>query len=98
MDAKNLYRIIFVGNEPYKNHRKELNNLKRWIHQLHGELQENDYWNILMVNDLFRSMAEYVKKIISGVFKIVIFKISRSKLEFQNPRSRIFRNRNSEHS
>jgi len=94
MDAKTFYRTIFVGNEPYKNHRKELNDLKREIHQkLGSKLQEDDYWNILMLDDLVESMKYYVRKFMSGMFKILIFKISKSKLEFRN-----FINRNSEHS
>ena len=90
MDARTFYRIIFVGNEPYKNRREELNDLKRWAYQNFGKLQDDDGWNILMAYDLYRSMKDYVRKSISGVFRILIFKISESKLEFQNPRSRNF--------
>ena len=86
IDAKTLYRIIFVGNEPYKNRRKELNDLKREVHKIGAELQEGDYWNVLMVTDLSESMYYYVRKSILEVFKILIFKSSKSKLEFQNPR------------
>ena len=92
MNAITFYRIIFVGNEPYRNHRKILNDLKRSVHQLGAELQEDDYWNILMLKDFYISTQYYVRKSISGVFKILIFKISKSKLEFQSRRSR-----NSEH-
>ena len=75
MDAKTFYRIIFVGNEPYKNRRKELNDLKRDLHQQLGvELQEDDYLNIAMSKDLVDSMDFYVRKSISGVFKILTFK------------------------
>ena len=100
MNAKNLYRIIFIGNEPYRNHRKELNNLKHQAHQFGAELQEDDYWNILMLDHLVEPMQNYVRKSISGVFKILISKISESELEFQNLKTsevEIFRNRNSEH-
>ena len=86
MNARTFYRIIFVGNEPYKNRRKELNYLKREVHQAGAELQEEDYWNILMVDDLYRSMWYYVRKSISGVFKILISKTLKSKLKFQNTR------------
>ena len=97
MDAKTLYRIIFVGNEPYKNRRKIINNrMKRQVHQLGTELQEDDYSNILMVNDLSNSVG-YVRKSISRVFKILIFKILESKLEFKTSEVEIFRNRNSEY-
>ena len=75
MNARTFYRIIFVGNEPYKNRRKELNDLKRQLHQSGVELQEDDYWNMLLLKDLHESMWHYVRKSISGVFKILIFKI-----------------------
>ena len=91
MDAKILYRIIFVGNEPYKNRRKRLNSrMKRQVHQGAVRINEDDYWNMLMLNDLSEFMPYYVRKSISGVFKILKIKILRSKLEFQNPRSRNF--------
>jgi len=78
MNAGTFYRIIFVGNEPYKNNRRELNNLKRKVHHAGTELQEDDYyWNILMLKDLLNSMYHYVRKSILGVFKILIFKISK---------------------
>ena len=77
MDAKTFYRIIFVGNEPYKNRRRELNNLKRWVHQLGAELQEDDGLNLIMLKDLAESMSHYVRKSILGVFKILIFQISK---------------------
>ena len=70
MNARTFYRIIFVGNEPYKNRRKELNNLKHQVHQLGAELQEDDYWNMVMLDDLFESVQYYVRKSISGVLKI----------------------------
>ena len=76
MDTITFYHIIFVGNEPYKNHRRELNELKRIMHQLGQELQEDDYWNILMIKDLLESMDYYVRKSISGVFRILILKLS----------------------
>ena len=97
MNAKILYRIVFVGNEPYKNHRRELNNLKRLVRGFGAELQEDDYWNLMLLSDLYKSTKYYVRKFISGVFKISIFKNSKSKLEFQNPEIEISRNRNSEH-
>ena len=68
MNARTFYRIIFVGNEPYTNRKKELNDLKRGVHQLGAELQEDDYLNMLMFNDLVVSMGYYVRKPISGVF------------------------------
>ena len=70
MDAETLYHIIFIGNEPYKNYRNELNSLKHEMHQLGAKLQEDDYWNILMHNDLLDSTEGYVRKSISKVFKI----------------------------
>ena len=76
MDAKTFYRIIFVGNEPYKNHRRELNELKRQARQFSIELQKDDAWNMLMIEDLHESMWYYVRKFITGVFRILIFKIS----------------------
>ena len=82
--ARTFYHIIFVGNEPYKNHIKRLNSLKR---QFGAELQEDDYWNIVMFDDLFRSMKYYVRKWISEVFKLLIFKISELKLKFRNPKT-----------
>ena len=69
MDAKTFYRLIFVGNEPYKNRGRELNKLKRQVHGLGAELQENDYLNIAMLDDLFKSMKYYVRKFITGVFR-----------------------------
>ena len=69
MDAITFYRIIFVGNEPYKN------DMDRRVNQLDAELQD-EYWSILMLNDLFESIKYYVRKFILGVFKILIFKIS----------------------
>ena len=93
MDAKILYHIVFVGNEPYKNDIKRLNDLKRQFHQSGAELQENDCWNMLMLDDLVQSRNYYVRNFISGVFKILIFKISKSK----TPEIEIFRNRSSEH-
>ena len=78
MDAKTFYRIIFVGNEPYKNRRKMLNNVKRETHRIGAELQEDDGLNLIMLKDLAESMSHYVRKSISGVFKILIFKISES--------------------
>ena len=69
--------MIFVGNEPYKNHRRQLNNLKRWVHQLGAELQEDDGLNLIMLTDLAESMSHYVRKSILGVFKILIFQISK---------------------
>ena len=75
INARTLYRIIFVGNEPYKNDIKGLNSLKRETHQELGtELQEDDYLNIAMSKDLVDSMDFYVRKSISGVFKILTFK------------------------
>ena len=76
MDARTFYRIIFVGNEPYKNHRNELNSLKHEMHQLGAKLQEDHYWNMLMLEDLFKSIGYYVRKFISGVFRILILKLS----------------------
>ena len=83
MNAKTFYRIIFVGNEPYKNHRKMLNKVKYDMHQSDIELQEDDYRNIVMLDDLYMSVWYYVRKFISGVFKMLIFKISQSK--FRTP-------------
>ena len=71
MDAKDLYHVIFVGNEPYKNRGRRLNNLKRqWYDQFGVELQEDDGWNMLMVEDLYESTFDYVRKSISRVFQI----------------------------
>ena len=69
MDAKTFYRLIFVGNEPYKNRREELNDLKRWAYQHGQKLQDDDGWNILMLEDLLKPMKYYVRKSISGMFK-----------------------------
>ena len=66
MNAKTFYRIIFVGNEPYRNSSEILNNAKRQLHQSGIELQGDDYWNILMTTDLYKSMMDYVRKFISG--------------------------------
>ena len=66
MNARTFYRIIFVGNEPYKNRRKELNYLKRQARQFGAELQEDDYWNMLMLKDLLKSIVHYVRKSIPG--------------------------------
>jgi len=73
MDAKTFYRMIFVGNEPYKNH------MKRRANQLLDKPDEDNYWNILMLIDLNESMKYYVRKTISisGMFKILVFKISK---------------------
>ena len=69
MNARTFYHIIFVGNEPYKNRREELNDLKCRAYQ-HGEkLQDDDGWNMLMIKDLLESMDYYVRKSISGMFK-----------------------------
>ena len=78
MDAKTIYRITFVGNEPYKNHRKRLNNrMKRQS----VRVTEDDYWNLSMFKDLAKSMWYYVRKSILEVFRIS---------EFQNPRNQNF--------
>ena len=74
MDAKTFYRIIFVGNKPYKDRRKELNN--RMKRQVYAGIKKDDYWDSFMLNDLYKSMQYYVRKFILGVFKILIFKIS----------------------
>ena len=87
MNAKTFYHIIFVGNGPYKSRRKDLNNLKHQVHQLGAKLQEDDYLNFLMFNVLSESINGYVRRSILGMFNILIIKISKSKLEFQNPRS-----------
>ena len=76
MNARTFYRIIFVGSESYKNHRKELNDLKRWAYQNRGKLQEDDAWNMLMIKDLLESMDYYVRKSITVVFRILILKLS----------------------
>ena len=68
MDAKTFYRVIFVGNEPYKNRGKRLNS--RMKRKVYIAADEDDYWNSFMINDLSKSMQYYVRKSISGVLKL----------------------------
>ena len=68
MDAITFYRIIFVGNEPYKNRSEILNNrMKRKINVI---VYGDDHSKKLMLDDLVESMIYYVRKFMSGVFKI----------------------------
>ena len=93
MNAKTFYHTIFIGNEPYKNRSEILNNrMKRQMAKSYVKLDEDDYWNFLMIRDLLEPIKYYVRKFISVVFKILTFKISKSKVELQSSISR-----NSEH-